>query len=92
MFSKVLSLDLLSCPQIWNIEQEKDGEKIESTLQASEAQRQKGRQRSRARDKKTKETTYQVYHGILRRIYTTSTTDLVIVPPISLANSSRNFN
>ena len=30
--------------------------KIESTLQASEAQREKGRQRSRARDKKTKET------------------------------------
>ena len=27
MFSKVLSLDQLSCPQIWNIEQEKDSEK-----------------------------------------------------------------
>ena len=27
MLSKVLSLDKLSCPQIWNIEQEKDGEK-----------------------------------------------------------------
>ena len=25
--SKVLSLDILSCPQIWNIEQEKDREK-----------------------------------------------------------------
>ena len=25
--SKVLSLDKLSCPQIWNIEQEKDREK-----------------------------------------------------------------
>ena len=27
MLSKVLSLDQLSCPQIWNIGQEKDGEK-----------------------------------------------------------------
>ena len=27
MLSKVLSLDWLSCPQIWNIEQEKDREK-----------------------------------------------------------------
>ena len=27
ILSKVLSLDKLSCPQIWNIEQEKDGEK-----------------------------------------------------------------
>ena len=27
MLSKVLSLDKLSCPQIWNIEQEKDREK-----------------------------------------------------------------
>ena len=27
MLSKVLSLDLFSCPQIWNIEQEKDREK-----------------------------------------------------------------
>ena len=26
MLSKVLSLDKLSCPQIWNIEQEKDRE------------------------------------------------------------------
>ena len=26
VFSKVLSLDQLSCPQIWNIEQEKDRE------------------------------------------------------------------
>ena len=52
MFSKVLSLDYLSCPQIWNIEQEKDREKEESRRQASEAQREKGRQRSRARDKK----------------------------------------
>ena len=27
MFSKVLSLEKSSCPQIWNIEQEKDREK-----------------------------------------------------------------
>ena len=27
MLSEVLSLDKLSCPQIWNIEQEKDREK-----------------------------------------------------------------
>ena len=27
MFSKVLSLDELPCPQIWNIEREKDREK-----------------------------------------------------------------
>ena len=48
----MLSLDLkLSCPQIWNIEPEKDREK-EKKWQASEAQREKGKQRSRARDKK----------------------------------------
>ena len=51
MFSKVLSLDQLSCPQIWNIEPEKDREK-EKKRQASETQREKGQQRSRARDKK----------------------------------------
>ena len=50
MLSKVLSLDKLSCPQIWNIEQEKDREK-EKKRQASETQREKGRQRSRERDK-----------------------------------------
>ena len=27
MLSKVLSLDSLSCPQIWNVEEEKDREK-----------------------------------------------------------------
>ena len=47
--SKVLGLDYLSCPQIWNIEKDKDRG---SRRQASEAQREKGRQRSRARDKK----------------------------------------
>ena len=29
MLTKVLSLDKLSCPQIWNIQQEKDREKEE---------------------------------------------------------------
>ena len=57
MLSKVLNLDKLSCPQIWNIEQEKDrGRKRESGRQASEAQREKGRQGLRARDEKPKET------------------------------------
>ena len=39
----------MSCPQIWNIEQEKHRE---SRPQASEAQQEKGRQRFRERDKK----------------------------------------
>ena len=42
----------MSCPQIWNIEPEKDKKKKEKKRQASETQREKGRQRSRARDKK----------------------------------------
>ena len=49
MLSKVLSLDYLSRPKIWNIEKEKDRE---SRRQASEAQREIERQRARARDKK----------------------------------------
>ena len=44
----------MSCPQIWNIEQERQ-RKRETRQQASEAQREKGRERSRARDKNTKE-------------------------------------
>ena len=32
----------MSCPQIWNIEREKDREKEKSGRQASEAQREKG--------------------------------------------------
>ena len=46
MLSKVLSLGKLSCPQIWNIGEEKDREKERV------GGREKGRQRSRARDKK----------------------------------------
>ena len=41
----------MSCPQIWNVEQEKDRKK-EKKRQASETRREKGRQRSRAREKK----------------------------------------
>ena len=56
MLSKVFSLDSLSCPQIWNVEQEKYRER-ESKGQAIETQREKVRQRSKVRDKKrTKET------------------------------------
>ena len=43
----------MSCPQLWNIEQEEHREKErEREAQASEAQRDKGRQRSRGTDKK----------------------------------------
>ena len=42
----------MSCPQIWNVEQEKDREKEKVRRHASEAQREKGRQTSEARDKK----------------------------------------
>ena len=45
MLSKLLSLDKLSCPQIWNIEQEKDREK-------EKVGGEKWRQGFRARDKK----------------------------------------
>ena len=53
VLSKVLSLNKLPCPQIWNIEQEKDREKAgESGRQASEAQQEKGQRGFGARDKK----------------------------------------
>ena len=52
MLSEVLSLDKLSCSQIWNIEQEERQRKRESERQASKAQREKGRQGFIARDKK----------------------------------------
>ena len=38
VLSEVLCLDELSCPQIWNMEKEKDGEKQKAGRQASEAQ------------------------------------------------------
>ena len=43
----------MSCPQIWNIGQEKDRKK-EKKRQARETRQEKGRQRSRAKDKKKK--------------------------------------
>ena len=52
MLSEVLSLDKLSRSPIWNIEQEERQRKRESERQASEAQREKGRQGFIARDKK----------------------------------------
>ena len=49
--SKVLSLDKLSCPQIWNIEQEKDREKEKVGGRPAKLNEKKG-ERSRARDEK----------------------------------------
>ena len=40
--SKVLSLDILSCPQIWIIEQEKDGEKEKAGGRAAKINEKKG--------------------------------------------------
>ena len=45
----------MSCPQVWNIEQEKDREKEKvGGRPAKLNEKTEGRQRSRARDKKTK--------------------------------------
>ena len=52
MLSKVLSLHKLSCPQIWNIEREKDREKERVGGRPAKLNEKKGRQRSRVRDKK----------------------------------------
>ena len=52
MLSKVLNLDKLSCPQIWNIEQEKDREKEKVGGRPAKLNEKEGRQRFRARDKK----------------------------------------
>ena len=52
MLSKVLSLHKLSCPQIWNIEREKDGEKERVGGRPAKLNENKGRQRSRVRDRK----------------------------------------
>jgi len=40
--SKVLSLDKLSCPQIWNIEQEKDREKEKVSGRPAKLNEKKG--------------------------------------------------
>ena len=54
MLTKVLSLDQLSCTQIWNIEKEKDKEKKKGGGRPAKLNEKTGRQRSRARDKKNK--------------------------------------
>ena len=53
MLSKVLSLDKLSCPQIWNIEQEKEREKEKVGGRPAKLNEKMG---FRARDKTPKET------------------------------------
>ena len=50
VLSEVLSLDKLSCPQIWKIEQEKDREKEKVGGRPAKLN-EKGRQGFRARDK-----------------------------------------
>ena len=47
VLSEILCLDELSCPQIWNMEKEKDGEKQKAGRQASEAQPGKELERER---------------------------------------------
>ena len=54
--SKVLSLDKLSCPQIWNIEQEKDREKEEVGGRPAKLNKKKGDRDLKREIKKTKET------------------------------------
>ena len=55
--SKVLSLDLFSCPQIWNIEQEKDREKNKVGGRPAKPNDKKGdRNLEREIKKKAKET------------------------------------
>ena len=49
MLTKVLSLDELSCTQIWNTEQEKDREKEKGGGKPAKLTEKNGRQRSRAR-------------------------------------------
>jgi len=56
VLSKLLSLDKLSCPQIWNIEQEIDREKEKVGCRPAKLNDNKGRQGFKARDKKPKET------------------------------------
>ena len=52
MLSKVLSLDKLSCPQIWNIEQEKDREKEKVGGRPAKLNEKKGDKDLEQRDKK----------------------------------------
>ena len=50
--SKVLSLDKLSCPQIWNIEQEKDRQKEKVGGRPAKLNEKKGNRDLEQRDKK----------------------------------------
>ena len=52
MLSKVLSLDKLSCPQIWNIEHEKDREKEKLGGRPAKLNEKKGDRDLEQRDKK----------------------------------------
>ena len=52
MLSEVLSLDKLSCPQIWNIEQEKDREKEKVGGRSAKLNERKGDRDLEQRDKK----------------------------------------
>ena len=54
MFSKVLSLDKLSCPQIWNIEKDKDREKAKEGGRPKKLNENKG-DRDLEREIKNKE-------------------------------------
>ena len=57
VLSKVFSLDLFSCPQIWNIEQEKDREKEKVSGRPAKLKEKKGdRAEGLEGGKKTKET------------------------------------
>ena len=56
MLSKVLSLDKLSCPQIWNIEQEKDREKEKVGDRPAKLNEKKSDRELEREIKKTKET------------------------------------
>ena len=51
MLSEVLSLDKLSCPQIWNIEQEKDREKEKVGGRSAKLNERKGDRDLEQRDK-----------------------------------------
>ena len=68
MLSKLLSLDKLSCPQIWNIEQEKYREKEKVGGRLAKLNEKKG-ERDLEREKKLKETFFllEEQHEILQR-------------------------
>ena len=53
----------MSCPQIWNIEQEKDREKEKIGGRPAKLNERERRQGSRARDKKNKQTNKQRHSG-----------------------------